>query len=96
MTNIQEGAQGDSIKGYELPVIDVDTARRNFPGYEKKQWVTLDEWRDGDYAGSTDTDSSTDDRKDNPHFKIKYTKLNQKKGLKMRPFKSSSKRTEEN
>lgn len=90
---IQEGAQGDSIKGYQLPVCDVDKERRNFEGKKKEQWVTLEEWRDGDWAGSTDTDTNTDDRKDNPHWKIKYSKINSKGNRpKMRPFKSSSPR----
>ena len=44
---IQEGAQGDSIKGYKLPVCDVDTEKRNFPGLEKKQWYNLEELKTG-------------------------------------------------
>ena len=96
MSNIQEGAQSDSIKDYKLPVIDTQKQKRNFPGYKEEQWVTLDEWRQGDWAGSTDTDSQTDDRQDNPRYKIKYTKLNKKAGPKMRGFKTSSPRTKDN
>jgi hypothetical protein len=47
MTEIQEGAQSDSIKGYKLPVIDTDTAKRNFPGFEKKQWYSLEDLKTG-------------------------------------------------
>ncbi len=96
MIAIQEGAQSDSIKDYKLPVCDVDTEKRNFEGYKKEQWMSLEEFRDGDFAGSTDTDSDTDDRKDNPHFKIKYSKLNKKSRPQMRPFKSSSPRSKTN
>ena len=95
---IQEGAQSDDIHGYKLPVTDVDTAKRNFPGYEKKQWYTLDELRSGDIMGTTDTDSETDKKVGGvkPYNKSEaYTKI-QRKGPKMRGFKSSSPRTKEN
>jgi hypothetical protein len=98
MTEIQEGAQSDSIKGYKLPVTDVDTARRNFPGYEKKQWYNLEELREGDYGGTTDTDSETDVKTPGVgpyNNKTGYSKI-QGKSAKMRPFKSSSARTKEN
>ena len=90
---IQEGAQSDSIKGYKLPVCDVDTEKRNFPGYEEKQWYSLDEIRDGDFFGTTDTDEKTD-KKDSYHGPYQgkggYSKINRKAGPTMRPYKSSS------
>jgi hypothetical protein len=43
----QEGAQGDSIKGYKLPVTDVDTERRNFPGYQEKVVYSLQDLKVG-------------------------------------------------
>jgi hypothetical protein len=98
MTEIQEGAQGDSIKGYKLPVCDVDTEKRNFPGYDKKQWYNLAELREGDYGGTTDTDADTDVKAPGVgpyNNKSGYAK-GQNKNAKMRSFKSSSPRTREN
>ncbi len=95
---IQEGAQGDSIKGYKLPVCDVDTEKRNFPGLDKKQWYSLDDIREGYYGGTTDTDAETD-VKASPvgpyNNKSGYAK-GQDKNAKMRSFKSSSPRTRNN
>ena len=99
MIAIQEGAQSDSIKDYKLPVVDTDTARRNFPGYEEKQWYSLDEIRDGDFFGTTDTDAKTDvkDSYQGPYQgKGGYSKINRKAGANMRGFKSSSPRTKSN
>lgn len=95
---IQEGAQSDSIKDYKLPVTDVDTAKRNFPGYEKKQWYSLDELRAGDIGGTTDSDSETDVKASGVgpyNNKSRYSQI-QGKNAKMRPFKSSSPRTKSN
>lgn len=96
----QEGAQKDDrLGGYKLPVCDVDTERRNFPGTEKKQWYTLDEIREGDFFGTTDTDSETDvDKKPVGMYmgRGNYTKDYRKSTAKMRPYKSSSPRTKDN
>jgi hypothetical protein len=43
----QEGAQSDSIKGYKLPVTDVDKEKRNFPGYKETQPYSLEELKTG-------------------------------------------------
>lgn len=94
----QEGAQSDSIKDYKLPVIDTQSQKRNFPGFEKKQWFSLDELRSGDIMGTTDTDSETDVKAPGvgPYNKSSaYSKI-QGRGGKMRPFKSSSPRTSNN
>jgi hypothetical protein len=47
MTNIQEGAQSDSIKDYKLPIINVDKQKRNFEGYKKEQWYNLEDLKVG-------------------------------------------------
>jgi hypothetical protein len=47
MSEIQEGAQSDSIKDYKLPVVDTQRQRRNFEGYAKKQWYNLEELKMG-------------------------------------------------
>ena len=49
---------------------------RNFPGWEKKQYYTMDEMVKGDTAGTTDTDSVTA----GPEEKEGYTSINKKKG----------------
>lgn len=100
MAKIQEGAQPDDRKsGYELPICDVDKEKRNFAGVEKKQWYNLDEIRQGDFFGTTDTDEDTDDKMDNtgPYSgQGGYSKIYSKKTAQMRPFKSSSPRTKDN
>lgn len=75
----EEGAQGDSIKGYKLPVCDVDTEKRNFKGPEKKVYYSLEDLRLGDWGGTTDTDSGTDDRKDLKEFGNGYSKIQKKR-----------------
>lgn len=82
-------------------VCDTDKERRNFPGPEKKQWYTLEEIRQGDFFGTTDTDSETDVKEPptGPYAgKGGYSKIyrDAKGGSKMRPFKSSSPHTKEN
>jgi hypothetical protein len=47
MTNIQEGAQSDSIKDYKLPVINQDKERRNFPGFKKQVVYSLEDLKVG-------------------------------------------------
>lgn len=44
---VQEGAQGDSIAGYKLPVVDTQVSRRNFPGYTETQPYSLEEMKTG-------------------------------------------------
>ncbi len=98
MIAIQEGAQSDSIHDYKLPVIDTQEQKRNFPGYEEKQWYTLSELREGDYGGTTDTDAETDIKAPGVgpyHTQSGYAK-GQNKNAKMRPFKTSSPRTVRN
>ncbi len=64
---------GYHIEEYKLPAIDVQTARRNFPGYTEAQVYTLDEIRGGDTWGTTETDSDT-----HPQGSGGYTKINTK------------------
>ena len=92
------GDTGDRIEGYKLPITDTQVAKRNFPGYEKKQWYNLEELRTGDLSGTTDTDLGTDNKKDGPDPKQtrSYSKINQKGRPKMRPYKASSQHKAEN
>lgn len=96
----QEGAQKDDRLGdYKLPVCDTNRERRNFEGYEKKQWYSLDEIRQGDFFGTTDTDSNTDvkEKATGPYSgKGGYSKINRSARPQMRSFKSSSPRSNEN
>lgn len=61
------------IADYKLPAIDVQVARRNFPGYTESQPYSLDEIRMGDISGTTDTDSKTD--KEKGEGKEGYTRI---------------------
>lgn len=79
------------MKEYKLKGTNTQEARRNFPGFEKNVWYTLDELRSGDYAGMTETDSKTSGKEDG-----KYTPINKKSGKGGRAWKSSSPRTNEN
>jgi len=66
---------GTDIESYRLPVTDTQEARRNFDGYQVEQYFTLDEIRQGDAAGITETDSVTE-----PKGSGGYTNINQKHG----------------
>jgi hypothetical protein len=48
------------IDDYDLPVTDVDTARRNFPGFNEGQYCSIEDLQKGDTEGTTDSDSDTD------------------------------------
>lgn len=41
-------------------MVDTQRERRNFPGYEVKQYYTLDDIIKGDTSGATDSDDATD------------------------------------
>lgn len=64
-----------NIESYKLPVIDTQEARRNFDGYQVEQYFTLDEIRQGDGPGTTETDSVSDSKGSGG-----YTSINQKRG----------------
>lgn len=70
---------GTDIDRYKLPAIDVQTTRRNYPGYAENQYFSLEDIRGGDISGSTETDSVT-----HPQGSGGYTKINQKSGPKSR------------
>jgi hypothetical protein len=72
---------------------DVSKSRRNFPGVEKGVWYTLDELREANFGGTTETDSVTDSAYQGAKG---YAKSYRKSGKKGRPWKSSSPRTNEN
>ena len=65
-----------NIKSYKLPVTDTQKSRRNFEGLSKDEWYSLGELQSGDYAGTTDTDSQTDDSSKEKG----YTPINKKHG----------------
>lgn len=56
-----------STKDYELPVTDVQTDRRNFPGYAEANYFTLQDIATGDTPGTTDTDAETHKSSDYVH-----------------------------
>ena len=51
------------IADYGLPVIDVDTERRNFPGYGMAQHYSMEEIMQGDSSGTTETDATNPDER---------------------------------
>jgi hypothetical protein len=51
------------LDSYELPVHD-EKEMRNFPSVGKKEYYTLDDIRNGDWSGTTDTDDVTDEERD--------------------------------
>jgi len=76
------------IDDYGLPVIDVQTQRRNFPGYTESQVYSLADLQMGDTAGTTETDSFTE-----PKGSGGYTRINKKSGRSQHvPIKSTSAR----
>jgi hypothetical protein len=66
---------GNKIESYKLPAMDCQEERRNFPGYEEKEYYTLDEIRKGDQSGITETDSKTSGKEDG-----EYSTINKKSG----------------
>jgi len=62
-------------KDYNLPVTDTQKDKRNFPGYNKKQYHSLAELQKGDQGGMTESDSKTSGKDDG-----QYTTLNKKSG----------------
>lgn len=56
----------------ELPSTNIS---RNFPGVDATEYYTLEEICNGDYGGSTDTDSKTDDA-----YNDNYSTINKKSG----------------
>lgn len=65
----------EDIKDYAMKGCDTQKERRNFPGYEKKQYYTMEQLVEGDTDGMTETDSKTSGKDDG-----KYTKINQTSG----------------
>lgn len=70
-----EGEKSSNIGAYGLPITDVQEKKRNFSGYQVNQYFSLADMQDGDYAGTTETDSKTD-----PKGSGGYSKINQKQG----------------
>lgn len=62
-------------KDYKLPTTDTQKDRRNFPGYEKKQYHSLEDLKKGDPSGMTESDSKTSGKNDG-----QYTDINKKSG----------------
>lgn len=70
---MSELPQGPDISSYSLPITDVDTTKRNFPGYAMEMEYSLEEIIAGDSSGTTETDSKT-----YPKGSGGYSKINQK------------------
>jgi hypothetical protein len=68
---------GITMDDYHLPVTDVQTARRNFPGYTVEESTTMQDLVTGETEGTTDTDYAT-----HKHYgeESGYTKINKKSG----------------
>lgn len=64
-----------NIESYNLPICDVQTQRRNFPGYSESQVYSLADLQMGDTSGTTDTDSKTSSQGDEG-----TTRINKKRG----------------
>lgn len=69
------GERSWHMENYDLHATDVQESMRNFPGYDEKEYYTLEEIRKGDTHGMTETDQDTSGHNDGP-----YTEINQKKG----------------
>jgi len=71
--------QSHEISSYKLPVADTQKVRRNFPGYEENKYYSLADMQEKyryEQAGTTDTDSATDNSDNHKG----YAKIYQKKG----------------
>jgi len=72
------------IQDYKLPVTDVCHERRNFMGYQKDEYYSLDQIQEGDCSGITETDSKTSGKEDG-----EYSSINETSG-KVRPWDGKS------
>lgn len=70
---MSELPQGSELSSYKLPVTDVQTDKRNFPGYAVEMEYSLAEICEGDTSGTTETDSVT-----HKGGGSGYTKINKK------------------
>lgn len=66
------------ISAYKLTATDQDKERRNFQGYQEYTPYSLEDIRQGDPSGTTDTDFHT--HKMGPGHGGYYTKIYQKHG----------------
>jgi hypothetical protein len=64
MAELPQGEASWHLESYDLPVHNTTTSMRNFPGCEKEEYYTLDDIRNGDWFGSTDTDIETHEHRD--------------------------------
>jgi hypothetical protein len=68
------------MDSFDLPDHDVQETMRNFPGYQEKTYMTLEELREGDTKGMTESDEETSGQEDGPYTHInKKTKGNKSK-----------------
>ena len=78
--------KGTKISNYKLPATDVQESLHNFDGYQVEQFFSLEDIRQGDTSGTTETDSKTASKSGG------YTKINEKSGKAGRNWNSSSPR----
>ena len=71
---MKEDSHSTAGAQYNLPICDVDSERRNFPGFTEQEFFTLADIQQGDSSGTTETDSKTD-----PKGSGGYTKINSKR-----------------
>lgn len=69
-----QGEASTNIEAFRLKDADVQEVRRNFSGYQVNTYYNLADMQDGDYAGTTETDSATEKGVGG------YTKINKKHG----------------
>ncbi len=81
------GEKSWHLDNYKLSDLDTQKQRRNFSGYEKKQYVNLAELQEGDTSGMTESDAPTSGKEDGPYTHIQKKTQGQKSRW---PVKSSA------
>jgi hypothetical protein len=67
---------------FDLPKVDTQKQRRNFPGVEEKQYIPMGDLVKGDhhagFGGMTETDEMTSGQTDGPYTHIQEKTMGQK------------------
>lgn len=66
------------MDSFGLSAMDTQKEGRNFPGYEKKQYVNLGDLQRGDTSGMTETDEETSGKTDGPYTHLQKKTMGQK------------------
>ena len=86
------GESSHHLSSFKLPKTDTQVSKRNFPGYDEKEYYTIADMQADGQSGTTDTDSFTD----SDQSEKGYAAIYKKHGPFGREFHTQSPHTKEN